>query len=42
MTFKDIRFKSVEPVNGILYNKGFRDLVKEFEWGIILYYLCVP
>lgn len=40
-SFKGIRSKSVEPVSLIMYEKGFVDLVKKFEWGILLYYLCV-
>lgn len=40
-SFKGIRSKSVEPVSLIMYDKGFVDLAKKFEWGILLYYLCV-
>lgn len=40
-SFKGIRSKSMEPVSHIMYDKGFVDLAKEFEWGILLYYLCV-
>lgn len=43
MIFKGPRSKSVEPVSGILHDKGFIDLVKGFELGgIILCYPCVP
>lgn len=38
---KGIRSKSVEPISHIMYDKGFVDLAKKFEWGILLYYLCV-